>query len=192
VAQKSAMPLIPGVKQPMPTVIRPSLRSGLVRLGLLALPLLLLAACAAQAPAPVDERVAAEQVRAPAAAETRGLEVFPLRNPAVAELSEAAVQAERAGDLPRAATLLERAIRIEPRDPELLQQMAEVRLDQDQWDQAESHARRSFDVGPRVGELCQRNWRTIAVARERQGDMDGARAARERLQSCVVEPPRRF
>ncbi len=163
-----------------------------IRAGLLLSIVLLLAACATQAPAPVDQRVAAEQVRAPAAAETRGLQVFALRNPAVAELSEAAAQAERDGDLSRAATLLERAIRIEPRDPELLQQMAEVRLDQNQWDQAESHARRSFDVGPRVGELCQRNWRTIALALERQGDAQGAREARERLQACVVEPPQRF
>lgn len=176
----------------MPSQFRPSLRSALVRLGLLALPLLLLAACATQAPAPVDERVAAEQVRAPAAAEASGLQVFALRNPAVVELSEAATQAEQGGDLSRAATLLERAIRIEPRDPALLQHMAEVRLDQGQWDQAESHARRSFDVGPRVGELCQRNWRTIAVALERQGDAQGARDARTRLQACQVEPPPRF
>lgn len=176
----------------MPSQFRSSLRSGLVRLCLLLLPLLLLAACATQAPAPVDERVAAEQVRAPAQAEAAGLQVFALRNPAVAELSEAATIAERDGDLARAATLLERAIRIEPRDPALLQQMAELRLDQGQWDQAESHARRSFDVGPRVGELCQRNWRTIATALERQGDMQGARDARGRLPACQVVPPPRF
>lgn len=164
----------------------------LTRLAALLLPALLVAGCATQAPAPVDERIATEQVRAPAAAETAGLQVFALRNPAVAELSEAATQAEQGGDLSRAATLLERAIRIEPRDPALLQQMAEVRLDQGQWDQAESHARRSFDVGPRVGELCQRNWRTIAVARERQGDAAGAREARDRLQACQVEAPPRL
>lgn len=177
---------------PMPSQFLSRVRSGLQGLGLLVL-ILLLAACATpQAPAPVDERVAAEQVRAPAAAEAAGLQVFALRNPAIVELSEAAVQAEQAGDLSRAATLLERAIRIEPRDPALLQQMAEVRLDQGQWDQAESHARRSFDVGPRVGEICQRNWRTIGVALERQGDTQGAREARQRLQACQVVPPPRF
>jgi len=162
------------------------------RFALLAAPLALAVGCATQAPAPVDDRIAAEQVRAPAAAETRGLQVFALRNPAVTELSEAAVQAEQAGDLGRAVTLLERALRIEPRDPELLQQIAEIRLGQGQWDQAESHARRSFDVGPRVGELCQRNWRTIALARERQGESEAARSARDRLQACQVEPPPRL
>lgn len=176
----------------MPRQFFDGLRSGFLGLGLLALTLLLAACATPQAPAPVDERVAAEQVRAPSAAEAAGLQVFALRNPAVVELSNAALQAEQVGDLSRAATLLERAIRIEPRDPDLLQQMAEVRLDQGQWDQAESHARRSFDVGPRVGEICQRNWRTIAVALDRQGDTQGAREARERLRACVVEPPNRF
>ena len=162
------------------------------RLLVLTSMILLLVGCAAQSPAPVDERIAAEQVRAPAAAETRGLQVFALRNPAVTDLSQAASEAERGGDLSRAAMLLERALRIEPRDPELLQQMAELRLDQGRWEQAESHARRSFDVGPRVGELCQRNWRTVAVALERQNRPDEARAASARLQTCQVEPPPRL
>ena len=177
---------------PMPSQFLDSVRSGFLGLGLIALTLFLAACATPQAPAPVDERVAVEQVRAPAAAEAAGLQVFALRNPAVVELSDAALVAEQAGDLSRAATLLERAIRIEPRDPTLLQHMAEVRLDQGQWDQAESHARRSFDVGPRVGELCQRNWRTIAVALERQGDAQAAREARQRLQDCQVVPPPRF
>jgi hypothetical protein len=48
--------------------------------------------------------------------------------------------------------------------------------------------RRSFDVGPRVGELCQRNWRTLALARERHGPATMiAHQARERLQRCQVE-----
>lgn len=158
----------------------------------LALLSLLVVGCATQAPAPVDERIAAEQVRAPAASEARGLQVFALRNPAVAELSEAALQAENDGDLGRAAMLLERALRIEPRDPELLQQMAELRLDQGQWAQAEGLARRSFDVGPRVGELCQRNWRTIAVALERQQNPQAAGEASRRLQACQVEAPPRL
>lgn len=158
----------------------------------LALLSVLVVGCATQSPAPVDERIASEQVRAPAAAEARGLQVFALRNPAVAELSQAALQAEQANDLDRAAMLLERALRIEPRDPEVLQQMAEVRLDQGRWEQAENHARRSFDVGPRVGELCQRNWRTIALSLERRQDLQAAEAARTRVQACQVEAPPRL
>ncbi len=152
----------------------------------------ILAACAVQPPAPVEDRSVAEQVRAPAAEQPRGLQVYPLRNPAVTELTEAATAAEHEGDLERATMLLERALRIEPRDPELLQHMAEIQLEKRSWEQAESHASRSFDVGPRVGELCQRNWRTMALARERQGRDDAARQARERLEQCRVEVPERF
>lgn len=152
----------------------------------------LLAGCAGQPPAPVEERVADQAVRAPAAEEARGLQVYPLRNPAVTELSEGADAAERDGDLDRATMLLERALRIEPRDPELLQHMAELKLDKGDWAQADSYASRSFDVGPRVGEICQRNWRTMALARERLSQYEAARQARERLEQCQVETPERF
>ncbi len=154
--------------------------------------LALISACATQPPAPTEDRSIAEQVRAPAAEQARGLQVYPLRNPAVTELSEAALAAEQQGDLDQAALLLERALRIQPRDPELLQHMAEIRLERGEWEQAESFAARSFDVGPRVGEICQRNWRTMALARERLQRYDGAANARERLQSCQIEPPTRL
>jgi len=154
--------------------------------------LALISACATQPPAPTEDRSIAEQVRAPAAEQARGLQVYPLRNPAVTELSEAALAAEQQGDLDQAALLLERALRIQPRDPELLQHMAEIRLERGEWEQAESFAARSFDVGPRVGEICQRNWRTMALARERLQRYDEAANARERLQSCQIEPPTRL
>jgi Flp pilus assembly protein TadD len=152
----------------------------------------LLVACATRPPAPVDDGAVAERVRAPAPEEPRGLQIRPLRNPAVTELTEAAQHAENEGDLERAALLLERALRIEPRDPELLQHLAEISFNQQDWEQAESHASRSFDVGPRVGELCRRNWQTIALAREQMGFRQSAGVARERLQACRVEPPPRY
>jgi len=154
--------------------------------------LVVFTACATQPPAPTEDRSVAEQVRAPAAEQTRGLQVFPLRNPAVTELSEAALAAEQQGDLDQATLLLERALRIQPRDPELLQHMAEIRLERGEWEQAEGFAARSFDVGPRLGEICQRNWRTMALARERLMRFDEAATARERLQSCQIEPPARL
>jgi len=168
-----------------------SLRRSIQSLAVLGL-VAMLAACATQPPAPTEDRSVAEQVRAPAAEQTRGLQVYPLRNPAVTELSEAALAAEQQGDLDQAALLLERALRIQPRDPELLQHMAEIRLERGEWEQAESFAARSFDVGPRVGEICQRNWRTMALARERLQRYDDAANARERLQSCQIEPPTRL
>ena len=176
-----------------PATSLPTLRRLLTPLvALLALGLLAGCATTSLSPAPVEQRTVEEQVRAPAAEETRGLQVYVLRNPAVVELRDSAAEAEARGDLDRAALLLERALRIESRDPELLQDMAEIRLAQGNWSQAESYARRSFDTGPRVGEICQRNWRTIALAMEREARFDEASNARQRLSNCQVEPPPRF
>jgi len=150
---------------------------------------LLLAACAAQAPAPIEERELEERVRTPAREDTAGVQVYPLKNPAVAELTEQASRAEETGDLDQAAVLLERALRIQPRDPELLQHMAEVQLQRGQYQQALSFATRSHDIGPRVGELCARNWRTISLAQERLGDQTAANRAVERAERCMVTRP---
>lgn len=150
----------------------------------------LLAACAWQ---PTADPEPASEVRAPAGGEeARGLQVYPLRNPAVAELSQAAEAAQAEGELERAHMLLERALRIEPRDPELLQHMAELQLSRGRWDQAAQYAARSFELGPRVGEICRRNWQTLALARERRDLTAAANQARERAQSCSVELPERY
>jgi len=150
-----------------------------------------LAACAWQPT--LDDPDVAEQVRAPAGGEeSRGLQVYPLRNPAVRELERAAEAAQAEGRLDRAESLLERAIRIESRDPELLQRMAELQLARGDWEQAEHHAMRSWELGPQVGDLCRRNWQAMAIARERSGQVIAAGQARERLGICRLEPPERF
>jgi tetratricopeptide (TPR) repeat protein len=151
----------------------------------------LLAACAWQPT--LDDPEIAEQVRAPEGGEAeRGLQVYPLRNPAVRELERAAEAARSEGDFDRAEALLERALRIENRDPELLQRMAELQLSRGRWEQAESYAMRSWELGPQVGEICRRNWRTMALARERDGEVIAAAQARERVAVCPLEPPERF
>lgn len=153
---------------------------------------LFLASCAPWQPT-LDDPEIAEQVRAPAGGEeSRGLQVYPLRNPAVRELERAAESASSEGDFDRAEALLERALRIEGRDPELLQRMAELQLTRGRWEQAESYAMRSWELGPQVGEICRRNWRTMALARERDGEVIAAAQARERVAICPLEPPERF
>jgi len=151
----------------------------------------LLASCAWQPT--LDDPEIAERVRAPeGGAEPRGLQVYPLRNPAVKELERAAEAAREDGDFDRAEALLERALRIEDRDPELLQRMAELQLTRGRWEQAESYARKSWELGPQVGEICRRNWRTMALARERNGRVVEAAQARERVEICPLEPPERY
>ncbi len=151
--------------------------------------LLALNACTSHLPAPVEEREVDTRVRTPARQDSAGVQVFALQNPAVVQLTENASAAERAGDLGQAVVLLERALRIQPRDPQILQHMAEVQLQKRDYEQALSFAVRSYDIGPRVGEICARNWRTIAVAREHLSDLNGAREAEHRAGQCMNTRP---
>ena len=157
------------------------------RLILAFLPLFL-AACAT-APAPVEERGADTRVRQPAQQDSAGVQVFPLENPAVTTLLADASTAETDGNYEQAAMLLERALRIQPRNPEVLQNMAEVQLQMRDWEQALGFAVRSYDLGPRVGEICARNWRTISVSREYLGDHGGSVEAEHRATTCMVTKP---
>ncbi len=153
---------------------------------------LILSACAGQSPAPVDGREVESRVRVPASQEKEGVQVFPLQNSAVKELLADAGDAEFAGDYDHATVLLERALRIQPRDPEILQQMAEVLLQKQDYEQALNFAVRSYEIGPRVGEICDRNWRTISVAREHLGDRSGSVQAEQRASNCMNTKPRSF
>jgi len=143
-------------------------------------------------PEPGTDRVVDERVRAPSAGSGEELQVFGVRNPAVVALGRDAMEAEQAGDLERAEMLLERALRLDGRDPAILQQMAELHLARGRLDQAGSFARRSFELGPQVGEICQRNLRTLIVVHERSGEWEQAREARDGLSECRVAPPERF
>jgi len=114
-----------------------------------------------------------EQAQAPAP------EPAARENIAVASLLEGARTEAAAGRLANAAASLERALRIEPRNPRLWQALARVRLQQGDYAQAESTARRSSSWAGGDSALRSENWRLIAQAREARGDADGARAALE-------------
>src|SRR2546425_3648447 len=105
----------------------------------------------------------------------------PLRaeNVAIAGLMDTARADAAAGRLANAAATLERALRIEPRNPRLWQELARVRLKQGQYAQAESVAARSNSWAGSDNALRAENWRLIAEAREARGDAEGARQARE-------------
>jgi len=153
---------------------------------------LVLSACATNPRPPGDEREVETRVREPARQDSEGVQVFPLQNPAVKELLADAGKAESEGDYDQAAVLLERALRIQPRDPEILQHMAEVQLRKQDYDQALTFAVRSYDIGPRVGEICSRNWRTISVARGHLGDNNGSRQAEQRASACMNTKPQSY
>jgi len=153
---------------------------------------LLLAACSSRQPAPIKDKEIDSRVRAPATEASAGVQVYSLQNPAVKELTAQALVAEHAGELDQASGYLERALRIQPRDPQLLQHMAEIKLQKEDYQQALNFAVRSYEIGPRVGEICSRNWRTISVAREHLDDTDGASDAEARATQCMNTRPDRL
>ena len=100
-------------------------------------------------------------------------------NLAIAGLMDGARADAAAGRLANAAASLERALRIEPRNPRLWAELARVRLKQGDYAQAESTAARSNSWAGSDNALRADNWRLIAHAREARGDAEGAKAALE-------------
>lgn len=154
----------------------------LVLLGLLTL----LAGCAAPpgpvpaparpstpTPAPPPTSAPPAAPRSPPAAGARG------ESSAIAGLLESAQRDVAAGRLASAEASLERAVRIEPRNPRPWQELARVRFAQREYAQAESLAARSNSWAGSDASLRAENWRLIAQAREARGDRAGAQAARD-------------
>ncbi len=82
-----------------------------------------------------------------------------------------------AGRYANAASGLERALRIEPRNPRLWQELAALRLAQGDAAQAESLATRALSYAGGDRRLRAANWRLIAAARSARGDEAGAAEA---------------
>jgi Tfp pilus assembly protein PilF len=131
----------------------------------------LLAGCA------TVERPAEAPPEPPAAPEAPAARVS--ENVAVAQLVQGARGESEAGQHAKAAASLERALRIEPRNARLWQELARVRLRQREYAQAESVASRSNSWAGADAALRSENWRIIAEARGGRGDAEGARAALE-------------
>ena len=90
-------------------------------------------------------------------------------NLAVASLVDSAHADVAAGRLTHAAASLERALRIEPRNPRLWHELGKVRLKQGQYAQAESMAARSNSWAGSDSVLREENQRLIEQAREAAG-----------------------
>ena len=98
---------------------------------------------------------------------------------AVHSLLEVARSDAAAGRLANAAASMERAIRLDPRNAHLWQELARVRLKQGEYVQAEHVALRSNALTRADWTLRTENWNIIAQARDARGDAEGARSARE-------------
>jgi Flp pilus assembly protein TadD len=100
--------------------------------------------------------------------------------PAADALARQAEQQRQSGDYAGAAASLERSLRIAPREAYLWNRLARVRLEQGQSGQAGNLAARSNDLAGDTPAIKQDNWRIIAEARRRSGDITGASEAEQR------------
>lgn len=101
-------------------------------------------------------------------------------NAAVVALVSQAHTDNLEGRLAAAAAGIERALRIEPRNPRLWRELAQLRLAQGEPEQAESLAVRANTLAGADQRLRAANWRLIAEARTARGDAAGAQEAAER------------
>jgi len=102
-------------------------------------------------------------------------------NVVVALLSEAELSYQQ-GNLDESVITIERALRIEPRNPLLLYKLAVLRLQQGQAELAENLAKKSELLAVGNTQLKKKNWLLIAEARDQLGKQDAAQAARRKAE----------
>lgn len=121
-------------------------------------------------------------------AEAAQVQVYPLQNPAVRVLRERSTEQREAGDLRGALDSNAAALELAPENPLLMQDRAELHLLDGDYREALRLAQKSWQLGPRVGPLCERNWNTIALAAPRVGNDEAALEARRRVTDCSLPP----
>jgi len=101
-------------------------------------------------------------------------------NQAVVALLESADKYVKSNQLDKAGAALERALRVEPRNAGIWHDLAQIRLHQGQYQQAESLASKSNNLAGGNRTLQARNWKLIGSARKALGNATGADEAEAR------------
>lgn len=120
------------------------------------------------------------------------VEVQPLRDPAVDGFLKQAADFETAFNFADALVAVDRALKLAPDAPEILQLKAELLIGLRRYAEAETLARKSFELGPRLGSLCARNWQTVVEARRIAKDEASASSATAQVAACKVPPRQRL
>jgi predicted Zn-dependent protease len=132
-----------------------------------------------QAPEPVTEPV----IKTPVAEKVEAVPITkPVQekaNPAVVALLDNADQYTATGQNNKAVASLERAIRIEPKNPVLWHRLGTLHLQGGNWVQAIAMAKKSNVLATNDRSLQAKNWLLIAKARDSLGDTTGSEQARE-------------
>jgi len=107
------------------------------------------------------------------------VELSSSSSPAVVALLSDADKFVITGKNQEAVASIERAIRIEPKNPVLWHKLGQVRLQEGKWDQAIAMAKKSNVLAAGNRLLQSENWMIIAKAKEGQGDVAGATHAKD-------------
>ncbi|AOY58077.1 MULTISPECIES: tetratricopeptide repeat protein [Desulfococcus] len=99
---------------------------------------------------------------------------------AVSPLADQASRYLAKGDLDKAQTTAERAVRIDPNNAELWHLMGKIQLARRNFSQAEQLARKSNLLAKDNPQLHARNWRLIADSLRGRGNVSAAEAAMEK------------
>lgn len=152
---------------------------------------ILLSACGS-APAPKRQAVAKSSadivasIRAAGRQDNSAVEVAPLRDPTVQHLTDKAHAEESSGQFKQAAADVDQALKVTPKSPDLLQYRAELAVRLHDYTAATRLAAQSFQLGPRLGSLCARNWQTIVEMRRLSGDQASTASASKQRDKCHV------
>jgi len=96
---------------------------------------------------------------------------------AVSSLAEQAEDQLSTGQVDRAFSTAERAIRIDSNNPELWNLLARIQMERSNFDQAEQLARKSNLLSRGDRALQARNWRIISDSFQERGETEAAKAA---------------
>ena len=107
-------------------------------------------------------------------------------NPAIAVLLSGARVDLAGGAVSRAQEHVETALQMEPDNPRVLQELAELHLHQQNFARAAELARQSYARSSQLGELCARSWLTLAEVQIAAG-LDNT-AEREQALACGIKP----
>lgn len=130
-------------------------------------------------PPGVESTVATEPTEVPSGEVVIEAEPKPIMsaNRAVVALLDRADADNRAGKQEAAGASLERALRIEPRNPWLWHELALVRISEGKYAQAITLAKKSNSFAARQPRLLSENWQAIGQAKVALGDTAGAEQA---------------
>lgn len=131
-------------------------------------------------------------IRQAGQATASSVEVQPLRDPAVDGFLKQAADLEAAQKFVDAVAAVDRALKLAPDAPEILQLKAELLIGLHRYADAEALARKSFELGPRLGSLCARNWQTVVETRRAAKDEASANSAKTQVAACKVPPRQRL